>query len=353
MRTPSPDERFLPRPVVALLGLAAIAVVLAGVGELRGIVGPSILALVLVLTLDPIRTTMQRRGAPSWLAVAALLVAAYAALVALVAALAFSAVQLGLLLPRYSSQFRDLVGQLLGILEPLGVTRGEITTAIAGIDLPSLASGLRPVLGGATSVVSALLLVVVLVLFLGLDASHVTRRIAATSVSPDLRDALDTFVARTRRYVVVSTVFGLIVAAVDVVVLYWLGVPLPVVWGLLSFVTNYIPNVGFVLGVLPPALVALLDGGVGPMLAVLVAYSVANFVIQSLIQPKVVGDAVGLSATVTFLSLVFWAVVMGPLGGLLAIPLTLLVKAILVDADPAARWIGPLLGDDRPPTQRD
>ena len=112
----------------------------------------------------------------------------------------------------------------------------------------------------------------------------------------------------------VSTVFGLLVSLVDVAALYWLDVPLPWLWGLLAFITNYIPNIGFVLGLIPPALLALLEGGVRQAVLVIVAYSVINLVIQSLIQPKVVGDTVGLSITVTFLSLVFWTFVIGPWG---------------------------------------
>jgi predicted PurR-regulated permease PerM len=76
---------------------------------------------------------------------------------------------------------------------------------------------------------------------------------------------------------------------------------------------------------------------------VVVAYSLINFVIQALIQPKFVGDAVGLSISLTFLSLVFWSYVIGPLGALLAVPLSLLAKALLVDADPDSRWLDPLI----------
>jgi AI-2 transport protein TqsA len=75
----------------------------------------------------------------------------------------------------------------------------------------------------------------------------------------------------------------------------------------------------------------------------IVAYSVINVVIQSLLQPRFVGDAVGLSVTLTFLSLVFWTFVIGPLGALLAVPLSLFVKALLVDADPDSRWLDPLI----------
>jgi len=111
----------------------------------------------------------------------------------------------------------------------------------------------------------------------------------------------------------------------------------------LSFITNYIPNVGFVIGLIPPAVLGLLEGGPSMMIAVIVLYSVLNFVVQSLIQPRFVGDSVGLSATVTFLALIFWTWLIGPLGAILAIPMTLLAKALLVDIDPSARWADALL----------
>ena len=141
----------------------------------------------------------------------------------------------------------------------------------------------------------------------------------------------------------VSAIFGLIVAVIDGVALWVMGIPGAFVWAVLAFVTNFIPNIGFVIGVIPPAVIALLDGGVGEMVAVIVLYSVINFVIQSVIQPRVVGDAVGLSASLTFLSVVFWTWLVGPLGALLAVPLTLLLRALLLDADPRTRWALPLL----------
>jgi AI-2 transport protein TqsA len=124
-----------------------------------------------------------------------------------------------------------------------------------------------------------------------------------------------------------------------------LGIPVPVLWGLLAFITNYIPNIGFVIGVVPPAILGLLEGGWAKGLAVVVVYSVINLVIQSVIQPKFVGDAVGLSTTLTFLSLVFWTWVLGGLGALLAIPLSLLVRSLLVDVDPKSQWLTPLLSN--------
>ena len=105
-------------------------------------------------------------------------------------------------------------------------------------------------------------------------------------------------------------------------------------WALLSFITNYVPNIGFVLGLAPPALRGLLAGGWGEFIAVVVVYSVLNFVIQTLIQPRFVGDSVGLSVTVTFVALLFWGWVLGALG------------ALLVDVDPRGHWLDALLREE-------
>lgn len=115
---------------------------------------------------------------------------------------------------------------------------------------------------------------------------------------------------------------------------------------MLAFITNHIPNVGFLLGLVPPALIAVLEGGVADGILVVVVYTVLNVVIQTIIQPRFTGDAVGLTATVAFLSLLFWSVILGPLGALLAIPATSFVKAALVDADPSARWINAFIAID-------
>ena len=113
--------------------------------------------------------------------------------------------------------------------------------------------------------------------------------------------------------------------------------------------TNYIPNVGFIIGLIPPTVVALLDHGPGTAIAVIVVYTVLNVIIQSVIQPRVVGSTVGLSGTLSFLSLVVWTSVIGAVGALLAVPATLFVKAIFIDVDPHRRWLVPLISNAQRP----
>ncbi|MEU4417182.1 AI-2E family transporter [Nocardia salmonicida] len=343
--TAPPAEWSIPRGLIVLLSLAAMVVTIAGLEAFSGVVGPIFLALMLTIAVQPIQTWAERKGWPAWLGMAAALVAVVAILFGIGGALALSAVQLASLLPNYADELNRLLDHGRDWLSSVGVSSDQIHNALSGIDMGKAASVIEEVLGGVLGVFSNLFFVLALLLFMAVDGMTMNRRLAmVANERPAIAQALGDFVAGTRKYLIVSTVFGAIVAVIDGGALWLMGVPLPILWALLSFITNYIPNVGFVIGVIPPALLALLDSGPELMIWVIVVYSAINFVIQSIIQPKFVGDAVGLGVTITFVSLVFWAWVLGALGALLAIPLTLLVKALLFDIDPTTRWADVLIG---------
>jgi hypothetical protein len=163
-----------------------------------------------------------------------------------------------------------------------------------------------------------------------------------------LAQAFRQFAHGSRQYLAVATIFGAIVATCDVVALWILDIRYAWLWGLLAFITNYIPNVGFIIGLVPPTIIALLDQDVVTAIIVVIVYSVLNFVIQTIIQPRVVGNTVGLSATLSFLSLIIWATILGASGAFLAIPLSLFVKSLFVDVDPEHDWVVPLLSSGSP-----
>jgi predicted PurR-regulated permease PerM len=330
--------------VIVLLGCATIVVVVAGLRGVADIVGPVFLALMLTVTVSPLTGWLRGRGVPIWLATGATLITTFAILVLLGGALVVSLYRLVDLLPEYQAQFASLRDDLARQLNSVGISTQEVRDFIASADPRTVASWVESLAGGLASLLSNTVFLIAVLLFMCIDAVHFPARLRSVAGDrPQVVTALRSFSQGTRRYLLVSTVFGLIVAVVDTLMLWALGVPLPVLWGLLAFITNYIPNVGFVVGLIPPALLALLQGGVDLMVTVIVLYCVVNFIIQSVIQPKIVGDAVGLSATVSFLSLVFWAWVLGGLGALLAIPLTLLAKGLLIDVDPSTGWINSLL----------
>ncbi|MEE4021898.1 AI-2E family transporter [Gordonia sp. PKS22-38] len=347
--TEEPKGWSIPRGTIVLLSVTGLIVTVGGMKAVAGLVGPIFLALMLTVAVQPIPAWLRRKGLPTWLAFLATLLAVYGILLGLFGSLVFSVARLATILPEYTDKFQGLIDDFQQVLTDHGISSDKVQEMISHVDPGKALSYVSAVLESTLSVASALILVLTLLLFMAADALSFDKRIAAVSdMRPDIATAFRSFAQGTRSYLLVSTVFGLIVAVFDSVALWIIGIPLPILWGLLSFITNYIPNVGFVIGLVPPALLALLDGGWGQMLVVIAVYSVINVVIQSVIQPKFVGDAVGLSTTLTFLSLVFWAWVIGPLGAILAVPLTLMSKALLIDIDPSTRWADILLSSSAP-----
>jgi AI-2 transport protein TqsA len=344
---PATGAGALPRGVVVLLGLACAVVAVAGMRSVADILAPIFLALMLTVTASPLGTWLRRHGAPGWSAGLALVLTVYLVLFGLGGSLLLSVGRLIDLMPQYQARFAQLRADVAESLAGLGIDAGR-TAELTGLVQPSRVADLaQAVLGGALGILSNSVFLLAVILFLCLDAVQFPARLGAVARQrPQMAGALRSFAQGTRRYLLVSTIFGLIVAVIDTLALWALGIPLPLLWGLLSFITNYIPNIGFVIGLVPPALLGLLEGGPRLMTLVIVLYCVVNFVIQSVIQPKIVGNAVGLSGSVSFLSLVFWSWVLGPLGALLAIPLSLLAKGLLVDIDPSTRWIGLLISSD-------
>lgn len=339
----------LPRGTIILMSVAAAVITVAGMRAFGGTLGPIFLALMIVMAVDPLMGWLIRKRVPRILAGLMTLVVAYAIVLGLAVALALSAARLATLLPSYTEQFDDLVAEAERLLADRGVDDERIQDVLGGFDFGQVVGILQTVLQGLLGVFSNVVFILALMIFMVMDAATFNERLdRAERVRPEVIGALRGFASGTRRYLIVSTVFGLIVAVIDTGALWLLGIPLPLLWGLLAFITNYIPNIGFVVGLVPPALLALLEGGLVEAIWVVVIYSVINFVIQTLLQPKFVGDAVGLSVTVTFLSLVFWSFVMGALGALLAIPLTLLTKALFLDIDPRMRWVNGLITAGRP-----
>jgi AI-2 transport protein TqsA len=343
---PQGEAAGLPRGLLVLLTIAAGIVAVAGLRAFAGTVGPMFLAVVVVVVMFPIQGALTRRGAPGWLAMAALLLASFGVIVVIFGSVAWAAVELVQLLSgdTYESQLSEAQADLADLAEEFGVTGDDLDSIVEGIDVGSAAGQLTSALSGVIGVLGTLSLLILMLLFVVMDAGKFSRTLdSIVTDKPDFVAALRNFASATRSYFVVATVFGLIVAIFDVVALLALGIPLALVWGVLSFITNYIPNVGFVIGLIPPALLAFFEGGWELSLWVIVIYTVINVVIQSVIQPKFVGDAVGLSVTLTFVSLMFWSWVIGPLGALLAVPLTLFVKVLLVDIDPSTQWAAPLI----------
>ena len=339
--------RGLPRITIILFTFTCGLIVLLGMKQYADIVGPLVLTINLFVAAYPIQTWLVRRHVPNVIAQVVLGITVLLILGVFFYALVWSITALIQELPQYQGQLQLLFADLQKFAVDNGISETWMLDQLRAINLSSFTGVLQSTLSQLGNAVAIIVVLVTIIFMMAIDSgSFGTRNAALHHLQPRIWEAMSDYVIGVRRYWVVSSAFGLIVAVIDVVALILLDVPLPIVWGVLAFLTNYIPNVGFLIGLVPPALMALLANDPLNALLVVIIYSAVNFVIQSIIQPKFNGDAVGVTSTVAVLSLLLWSSVIGALGALLALPMTLLAKALLIDPDPSVRWLNTFISND-------
>ncbi|MDR2929761.1 MAG: AI-2E family transporter [Propionibacteriaceae bacterium] len=346
------SSALIPRTLVILLGLAAAVLIIQGVQPIKSTLAASFMALNLVIVVWPIQQALSR-WIPRFLASIVAGLACVAILGGLIWSVGWTIAQLVGKLPDYSERFTELQHQLISLVNQMGIATDNIAwdtilDRLQDVSIPTILNTLNAILSGLTDFVGLFVAILMILVFMVMDSTGFSARMKRLQErhNPTLAWALSTFARGTRKYWVVTTVFGLTVALCNWGLLLGLGVPLATVWATMSFVTNYIPNIGFIIGIIPPTIMALLANGPWTALWVAVGYTIFNTVLQTFIQPKFTGDAVGITPTVAVLSLLIWSYVLGPLGALLAVPSTLLVKTLLVDIDPRTRWLNVLIASN-------
>jgi len=338
-----------PRGLIILLGIAAALVVALGMRQFANILGPVFLALVLSIAVHPVRRLAARYHLPAWLGMILSLITVYLIVFGLFAILVIAGIQFASLLQSYGPQFQAFLQDASQALQSVGISQEKLQDFVNELSPSRLVGVASSLLGGLAGVLSDIFFLIVLLFFTVVDAGDFASKLKRDPVHGQrLAEVFDRFAVGSRQYLAVATIFGAIVAVCDFIALWILDIRYAWLWALLAFITNYIPNIGFIIGLVPPTIIALLDKDVVTAIIVVVVYCVLNFVIQTIIQPRVVGVTVGLSATLSFLSLIVWATILGASGAFLAIPLSLLVKALLVDVDPEQNWVGVLLSSEKP-----
>src|SRR5215216_3018697 len=334
----------LPRGLIILLGVAAALAAAVGMRQFANILGPVFLALVLSIAVHPIRRLADRYRLPALVGMLFSLLAVYGIVFGLFAILVIGGIQFATLLQDYGPQFQAFLQDAARVLESVGISQAQLQDFVNELSPSRLVGVAGSLLGGLAGVLSNIFFLIALLFFTVVDAGDFASKVARAPVhGRRLAVVFDRFARGSRQYLAVATVFGAIVAICDLIALWILDIRYAWLWALLAFITNYIPNIGFIIGLVPPTIIALLEKDVVTAIIVVIVYSVLNFVIQTIIQPRVVGVTVGLSATLSFLSLIIWATILGATGAFLAIPLSLFVKYLFVDVDPEHDWVGPLL----------
>ncbi len=324
--------------------MASAVAVLAGMRAASPVIGPVLIALLITIAWSPASDWLRKRGLPSTLAALTGILLGIA-IIALLALLVWSSLaQLQNNLPQYTERINDVRASLNSLLEDLPFDSSHLLSA-ESLQPGALVSRALGVIGGITTTAGNLALLILIMAFMMIEAVRYPQKLRDAIATTDTSgEQLTAFAESMRSYVVINTIFGLAAAVINTVFLMIVGVDFALLWGVLSFFLSFLPNVGFVLALVPPALLALLQFGVGKAVIVVVGFSVINTIVDTLIKPRFFGESLDISPAVVVISLVFWGWLLGPVGALLAVPLTLAARYLLASFDDV-RWIAHLISD--------
>ena len=210
---------------------------------------------------------------------------------------------------------------------------------------------LKQLLSGVTLIFSNAMLIVITVIFMLFEAARFPAKlVAAFGASHSAMTDIAQVISDVRRYMQIKTLTSALTGVLVIALLIFTDVPLPLLWGLVAFLLNFVPNIGSIIAAVPPVTLAFFEAESGAWTGFWITaagYVVINFAVSYGIEPKYMGQGLGLSTLVVFLSLVFWGWVLGPVGMLLSAPLTMIVKIVLQNSE-ETRWMSILLGAKAP-----
>jgi len=323
---------------------AAMVVIIAGMKQAAPLLVPFLLSVFIAVISFPFMSSLQQKGLPKALAIVVV--------IALVILLGFGfAVLVGSSLSSFSQSLPDyqqkITAQWLLLLQWFDGKGIAIDENVREMINPGAAVAfLSSILKGFGSVLTNSFLILLMVVFLLMEAAGLTQKfsgISETGIKDDDAEFAQVFVDKLRHYMSIKTIISIATGLVIGVSLWLIGVDYPVLWGVLAFMLNFVPNIGSIIAAVPAVMLTLVQMGVSPAILVALVYLVTNIVIGSFIEPKYMGRGLGLSTLVVFVSLVFWGWVLGPVGMLLSVPLTITVKLAL-DSKAETVWLGHLLG---------
>lgn len=327
-----------------LISAAAFVVIIAGMQAAASILVPFLLAaFIAIICLPPLRWFIAKGLSPA----------------SSVFILTFLIVALGMLTGAFvGASIADFTNNLALYQERLQQQTGDLITWLSGLGIsldthmlrehfdPSIAMDMAGnLLAGLGNALTNTFLIVLTVIFLLIEMTALPHKWSAMDGKAPAIESFEQFADTVSSYFAIKTWISLVTAVLITIWLMILGVDYAPLWGLIAFLFNFVPNIGSIIAAIPAVLLALVQLGVGDAVLAGLGFIMVNIVMGNVIEPRFMGRGIGLSTLVVFLSLIFWGWVLGPVGMLLSVPLTMIVK-IALETRAETRWLAILIGPD-------
>jgi len=310
--------------ILSLVGLAAFFVILFGIRGSASIINPILLALVITVTVLPVPSRLTKRGMPGWLALVLTILMVVLVLGLVIATVFFSIAQLSASLPTYMASASQQAASDLS----------STTSSTTATQIDQITISMGPLMQGFLVNITSLLVdfgLALVIFFFMISAAISLPTPSRLGLDPDLPivSRIASLTEDVRKYMTVLTGVNFLVGLGDTIFLMIMGVDYALLWGMLAWFMGYIPSVGFLIALIPPVFLAYAQYGLRSALIVLIGYILINGGVQNIYQPKVMGDRLRISPVVVFVSLFVWGYLLGGIGAILAVPMTLLVLILM------------------------
>jgi len=322
---------------------ASFVIIVAGMRAAQVILVPFLLSIFIAIISSPLLFWLRRKGLPMSISLILVIAIVLGIGVMLGVLLGTSLHDFSQSLPHYQIKLQERTSAVFSLLGKLGITVSEELVS-EYIDPGAAIKLASKMLTGLGNVFSNAFLIILTVVFILLEAATFPSKLqAAFGASESSINDFNSFAEKINRYMLIKTIMSLATGILIAVWLTIIGVDYAVLWGLIAFMFNYVPNIGSIIAAIPAVLLAFIQTGTTLALLTAAGYLVINVVIGNFMEPRLMGLRLGLSTLIVFLSLVFWGWILGPVGMLLSIPLTMTLKIVLSNMEETA-WIGTLLG---------
>jgi len=322
--------------------LASLVVIVFGMREAAEIITPIIIAFILAILFFPFHRWLIDKHVPTWLALVIVMLLILLVLSVMVSITVISITQFINRIPDYSDSLQGLVNGVLALIETLPV-EVENFLNFELFDVTQILNVSGSMLSGILDAFSNWFIVFLLVAFMLADFTFLPHKFEEMFKDNQQILALTDLMSSIRRYLSITTSTGLIIGVANAVLLIFMGVDFAVLWGIVGFLMNFIPSVGIIIAVIPPVILALLEFNWQTALIAGVGIILINFFIENVLKPRVMEEDLNISPLFVMISLVLWTFVLGPIGTILAVPLTLIATKLLLEASVETRWLAILM----------
>ncbi len=326
---------------------AALVIIIGGINQAQAVLVSFLIAVFFAILGTPPVLWLEHKRIPNVVAVL-LVVAGMIIILLIIGAIVGASINSFYTeLPSYQTRLQEQVSALRSFLTSKGI-RGMDKYLLGFVNPGAVMSLTAGLLAGLASALSNIVLILLTVAFILFEASSFPVKLRAVLGNPWQEFPQFTrFVDNIERYMVIKTLISLATGILIGIWLFILGVDFPVLWGFLAFLLNYVPNVGSTIAAIPAVLLAFIQLGIGRAVMATAGYMAVNFILDNVIETRLMGQRLGLSTLVVFLSLIFWGSLLGPVGMVLCIPLTMTLK-FACENNRDTRWIAVLIGPETP-----